>query len=204
MLMPLPSEARVIDNAILTAIRERRSAGRFTSQPITDAQLAAILEAGRWAPSALNSQPWNFVVVTDLATRNEIGTILKEVSLGWFGFAAAPVMIVISVDPSRDPRHYVEDGAVAVQNICLAAHSVGLASSWAGVYESGTRKGTPEKALQKLLSLPRTHRIIAVVPIGTAAPVGQSQRRPLNEVVHRNRFSPMPQSDPEASTTRRS
>jgi len=190
----------VIENPTLTAIRERRSANRFISQPITDEQLDAILEAGRWAPSALNSQPWNFVVVTDPSLRSQMGTILRDITWAWSGFAAAPAMIVVSVDPSRDPAHFVEDGAIAAQNLCLAARSVGLASSWAGVYSKDARKGTVEKALKKLLALPRTHRIIAVIPVGTAAHVGRGSRRPLAEIVHHDRFHPLPESNPEAST----
>lgn len=185
----------MIDNPTLTAIRQRRSAHRFTSAPVTDGQLEAILEAGRWAPSAVNSQPWDFVVVTDPAVRSEMGTILRGKTWAWSGFAAAPVMIVVSVDPSRDPRHFVEDGAAAVQNLCLAAQSLGLASSWAGVYSAEPRNGTVEKDLRKLLALPRTHRVIAVVPVGTAAHAGHSSRRPLAEMVHRERFRAAPPLD---------
>ncbi len=190
----------MIDNPTLSAIRERRSVNEFVSEPISDEQLDAILEAGRWAPSALNSQPWNFVVVTDPAIRAEIGAILRLRTLVWSGFVEAPVMIVVSVDPSRDPSHFVEDGAVAAQNICLAACSVGLASSWAGVYDKRTRKGTVEGALLKLLALPRIHRIIAVIPVGAAAHVGQGSRRPLAEMVHWDRFHPLPAASPEAAT----
>jgi len=190
----------MLDNPTLTAIRQRRSANRFISEPISDERLEAILEAGRWSPSARNSQPWDFVVVTDPRTRSEMGAILRDITWAWSGFAAAPVMIVVAVDPLRDSDHYVEDGAIAAQNICLAAHSVGLASSWAGVYANGARNQTAEKALKKLLSLPRTHRIIAVIPVGTATHVGRSSRRPLVEIVHRDRFHPLAEPTPEPST----
>jgi nitroreductase len=192
----------MIENPTLEAIRRRRSVHRFVSDPIGDEQLEAILEAGRWAPSALNSQPWDFVVVTDPQIRSQIGTILEQITLSWRGFAEAPAMIVVAVSLLRDANHYVEDGAIAAQNICLAAHSMGLASSWAGVYAKNARKGVAEKALKKLLALPETHRVIAVIPIGTAAQVGRSARRPLAEIVHRDRFHPMPEAGPEASTMR--
>ena len=189
----------MIDNQTLTALHERRSANRFLSRPIADDELDAILEAGRWAPSARNSQPWDFVVVTDPALRSQIGTILREITWAWSGFAAAPVMIAVSVDPARDPAHFVEDGAIAAQNLCLAAQSLGLASSWAGVFSRNARNGTVEKALKKLLQLPRTHRIIAVVPVGTASHVGRGSRRPLDEIVHRNHFAPRSEPHPDAS-----
>ena len=193
------------DNPTLIALRERRSANRFIPQPITDEQLEAILDAGRWAPSARNSQPSSFVVVTDPETRSEMGTILRNTTWAWNGFATAPVMIVVAVDPSRDPDHFVEDGAIAAQNLCLAAHSLGLASSWAGVYAKRSAGPTVEKSLKKLLSIPRSHRLIAVIPVGIAAHVGRSSRRPLAEVVHRDRFHPPAgtslQTPPTSSTS---
>ena len=177
----------MIDNPILAAMRERRSAHRFTAAPVDQEQLDAILEAGRWAPSATNSQPWDFVVVTDPALRAQLGIILREVTWAWSGFAAAPVVIVVSVDPTRDPAHFVEDGAVAAQNLCLAAQSMGLASSWAGVHDQ-SGKSPAERKVKKLLALPHSHRIIAVVPVGTPAHVPRASRRPLATMVHRDRY----------------
>jgi nitroreductase len=189
----------MIDNPTLAAMRERRSAHRFTTEPIGPEQLDAILEAGRWAPSATNSQPWDFVVVGDPALRARIGAILREVTWAWAGFAAAPAMIVVSVDPGRDPAHFVEAGAVAAQNLCLAAHSVGLASSWAGVY-NGAGKSPAERDIKKLLSLPRTHRVIAVVPVGTPAHAARGSRRPLAGMVHRDGYRAAPGLDSPAPT----
>jgi nitroreductase len=185
------SQEPIIDNAILAAIQTRRSTHTFESAPITDRQLESILDAGRWAPSGLNSQPWDFIVVKDLEARAEVADLLQRITISWKGFATAPVMIVVSVDPSRDPDHFVEDGAVAAQNLCLASHSLGLASSWAGVYGKGNRRGSVENALKTLLSLPRTHRVIAVIPIGHANGDSRtSSRIPLKEMVHHDRFRP--------------
>lgn len=183
-----------LDNPTLRVIRERRSVHTFGPQPITDEELEAILEAGRWAPSARNSQPWQFVAVTDPATRYEITTLLRLQALVWVGFANAPAMIVVSVDPSRDPVHFVEDGAIAAQNLCLAAQSLGLASSWAGVYPGPAGRSKVEHGLKKLLGLPRAHRVIAVVPVGRAIQVRRGSRRPLSEMVHRNHFHTQPKS----------
>jgi nitroreductase len=153
--------------------------------------LEAVLDAGRWAPSGLNSQPWDFIVVKDPQVRSEVADILRRITTAWKGFADAPVMIVVSVDPSRDPDHFVEDGAAAAQNLCLASHSLGLASSWAGVYARRARKGSVENDLKTLLSLPRAHRIIAIVPIGLPNDDDRrSSRIPLKEMVHSERFRP--------------
>jgi nitroreductase len=208
--MPMPSKASIpggevneafpsgkphgtpLDNPTLRAIRERRSVNTFGPQPVAQEQLEAILEAGRWAPSAHNSQPCDFVVVTDPATRYEISSLLRLQALVWVGFANAPVMLVVCVDPSRDSTHFVEDGAIAAQNLCLAAQSLGLASSWAGVYPGPAEKSKVEGGLKKLLGLPRGYRIIAVVPVGTAIHLRRGQRRPLADMVHLNRFQVRP------------
>ncbi len=186
----------MIENPTLRAIRERRSVRNFTPEPVTDEQLEAILEAGRWAPSARNSQPWEFVVVRDPQIRSEMGDILRRATFAWKGFATAPVMIVVSVDQSRDPDHFVEDGAVATQNLCLAAQSLGLASSWAGIQAKRAGKTSVVGALRTLLGLPRTHRIVAVVPVGTSRHATSATRRPLAEMVHYNRFL----ASPDAAT----
>ena len=104
----------MIDNATLAAIRNRRSIRNFTPEPITDDQITAVLEAGRWAPSARNSQPWDFVVVRDQKIRSGLGSILKQVTFSWGGLSAAPVMIIVSVDQTADSVHFIEDGAVIV------------------------------------------------------------------------------------------
>jgi nitroreductase len=187
---------RITDNPTLETIRRRRSTHRFLTKPVTEEQLQAILEAGRWAPSALNSQPWAFVVVTDPQTRQRISNVLEAVTLAWKPFGQAPAMIVVAVDPEQDPHHFIEAGAIAAQNMCLAAHSIGLASSWAGVYTK-PRKGAVERDLTRLLSLPRTYRVIAVLPIGTAAHQPRSSRLPLTDIVHRDRFVPPPLADPD-------
>jgi nitroreductase len=190
-------QARITDNPTLDAIRQRRSTHQFLTNPVTEEQVQAILEAGRWAPSALNSQPWAFVVVTDPQTRQEISEALQAVTLAWKAFSTAPALIVVAVDPDRDPRHFVEAGAIAAQNMCLAAHSIGLASSWAGIYTGSRKKAGAERDLTRLLSLPATYRVVAVIPIGTAARPSRSTRRPLEDIVHRDRFHPVPPKDPE-------
>lgn len=183
----------MIDNDMLAGIRDRRSVRNFTSDLVSDDHIEAILEAARWAPSGANSQPWDFVVVQDPRTRTDLGRILKGITFSWAGMAAAPVMIVVSVDQTADPTHFVEDGAVAAQNVCLAAQSLGLASSWAGVFSNRKARKGAEGAIADLVSLPETHRVIAVVPIGVARNAQEPSRRPLAEMVHYERYSP--QSD---------
>ena len=194
----------MIENATLQSIRERRSTGRFASDPVSDDLRDAMLEAGRWAPSGQNSQPWEFVVVRDPEVRAGMGAILERITLAWRGFAAAPVMIAVAVNPRKDPNHFAEDGAVAAQNLCLAGHSLGLATSWAGVSGGGSRRGSVQGDLKKLLSLPRGHEVITVIPVGypfDATHHMPSTRRPLAEMVHFDRYQGIRATEETVSAT---
>jgi len=95
------------DNGILRVIMSRRSVLRFTDAALDEGKLEAVLEAGRWAPSYINSQPWEFVVVRDLRLRSRVADVLRRVTISWQGFEQAPAIIVIAVDIATDPRHHV-------------------------------------------------------------------------------------------------
>jgi nitroreductase len=172
------------DNEVLKTIRGRRSVIRFTDQAVTDDEIAAILEAGRWAPSYINSQPWEFLVVRDPKMRVRLGEILRRITVAWQGFAAAPASILVMADPARDPRHLAEDGAAAVQNMALAAHSLGLATFWAGLHAVPEAKGSAESELKSTLGIPAGMQLVAMLPVGHAAYAATTSRRPLSEIVH--------------------
>jgi nitroreductase len=174
----------MLDNDVLKAIRGRRSILRFTDQPVSDEEIAAILEAGRWAPSYINSQPLEFLVVRDPKTRSRLVDILMRVTVAWQGFLSAPASIVVIADPTRDPRHLAEDGAAATQNLCLAAHSLGLATFWAGLHSGSDAKGSAEGELKAALGIPQGMRLVSVVPVGHAAYDATTSRRRLSEIVH--------------------
>jgi nitroreductase len=172
------------DNEVLKAIRGRRSVIRFTDKAVSDDELGTILEAGRWAPSYINSQPSEFLVVRDAKTRGRMAEILRRITVAWQGFATAPVSIVVMADPERDPRHLAEDGAAAVQNMALAAHSLGLATFWAGLHAVPEAKGSAESDLKAALGIPPSMRLVAVLPVGHPSYVATISRRPLSEIVH--------------------
>jgi nitroreductase len=161
---------------------------RFDDGSVSEDHLEAILEAGRWAPSYINSQPWEFIVVRDLRLRIRAADILRRVTISWQGFAQAPVLVIVAVDVSTDPRHCVEDGAAAAQNMALMAHSLGLATFWAGVHGEVDARGTPEDEIRSLLGIPRRMRLVAALPIGVPAYKAESTRRPLSEMIHVDGF----------------
>lgn len=176
-------------NPVLQAILGRRSVFRFTADEIDPATIEQILEAGRWAPSYTNTQPWTFIVVTDPAVKRQLSQLGVRITLFSEGIQQAPVVIAVAVDPRKDPLHFVEDGSVATQNMAIAAHSLGLASYWVGVYDRTNGRRSAERAVKKLLNLPEAYRVIALLPIGVPAYEPHASRNRLRDLLHDNRYT---------------
>ncbi len=164
-------------NEVLNAIKNRRTIRKFKPNPIDEEKLQMILEAGRWAPSFSNLQPWKFIVTKDQNLKNELDKASRENVLH-LGINEAPVVILVCVDRRIDPLHAIEAGAAATQNIALAGHSLGLGVGWIGVW--GTEA---ETAIQKLFQLPETTRVVSLLPIGYPAESPQGNRKPLEEFI---------------------
>ena len=164
-------------NEILNAIRNRRTIRRFKSDPVDDQRLRMILEAGRWAPSFSNLQPWKFIVVKEQGLKSALDSAASQNALH-LGIHEAPVIILVCIDRTVDPLHAIEAGAAATQNMTLAAHSLGLGSGWIGIW--GTEA---EGAIRKLLKLPETIRVVSLLPIGIPNESPVIPRKPLEEAM---------------------
>ena len=119
-----------MSNPVLQAIADRRSNRGYEAAQITKEQLDILLAAAEQAPSARNSQAWHFTVVQNKELIAEINEECKK-AMNREGdvdvFYSAPTVIFISYDPEAHPWAYLDCG-IAVQNIALAAHSIGLGS----------------------------------------------------------------------------
>jgi len=164
-------------NEMLKSIQSRRTIRRFKPDPIDEKKIEMILEAGRWAPSFSNLQPWKFIVTKDQNLKNQLDRASRE-SVLHLGINEAPVVIVVCVDPRVDPLHAIEAGAAATQNMALAGHSLGLGVGWIGV--CGTEA---EAVIQKLFQLPETTRVVSLLPVGNPDEFPKGERKPLGEFV---------------------
>ncbi len=163
---------------ILEVIRTRRSIRQYEPDPISEEEIDKILEAGRWAPSADNSQPWRFIVLRSREVRKKLADTLT-----WGRFLSpAPLGIAVTVNPRRS-NHPVEDGAAATQNMLLEAHSLGLGACWIGTY--GSRD---EESAKKVLNVPEDERLLSVIAIGRPAEYCQGMRRKPDEVTFTDRY----------------
>ncbi len=161
-------------------IAKRRSVRHFKADAeVSEQQIRAILDAAIAAPTAGNIQPWRFTVVRTLDARERLAKALRQ---RWA--TAAPVVIVVSVDPrpcsarygDRGERLYaIQDTAAAVEHMLLAAVDLGLASCWIGAFD--------DDAVRDAIGQQAPITPVAVLPIGYSAEFsGRPARRPLSEV----------------------
>jgi nitroreductase len=164
-------------NEVLKTIKNRRTIRRFKSGPIEDKKLQAILDAGRWAPSFSNLQPWRFIVIKDQNLKNALDKAARE-SVLHLGINEAPVIILVCVDRRIDPLHAIEAGAAATQNMTLAATSLGLGAGWIGIW--GTEA---ETSIQKIFKLHETVRVVSLLPLGIPDESPEGHRKPIEELM---------------------
>ena len=157
---------------ILEVIKTRRSIRKYKVAPIPEEKIAKILEAGRWAPSADNSQPWTFIVLRNPEVRKKLADILT-----WGGFlSGATLGIAVAINTSES-SHPIADGAAATQNMLLEAHALGIGACWIGTYGSEY-----EENAKKLLGVPADERLLCVIAMGHSAESRQSTRKRLDEI----------------------
>ncbi len=173
-------------NATLDAIKKRRSITNFFSKSIDEKDLQVVLEAGRWAPSWLNMQPWKFIVVKDKSIRLDASRILSTIFSSTV--KEAPVFIAICVNPEINPYHFIEEGAAVTQNMALVAQSIGLGTIWIGAFSLNNEKNSTEQKLKNILKIPKKWRLISLLPLGYPKFRGHKTRKELNEIVDWNYF----------------
>ena len=130
-------------NPVLAAIRGRRTIRNYTSKEVEKGLLHAVLEAGRWAPSGKNGQPWRFIVIGDQKIKEALSQCTRYGSI----IAQAPVAIAVFLDSqsSYDRTKDLQAIGACMENMLLAAHSLGLGASWQG--EILNRRAEVEKLL---------------------------------------------------------
>jgi len=178
---------------VIEAIKGRRSIRRFTDQDITGEQLAQILEAVRWAPSWGNSQCWEIFVVRDREIKQQLHDALSPRNPAGPAVTAAPVVLVVGAAMKKSGHYkgesltrftewFMYDLGLATQNLCLAAHSLGLGSVIAGAFD--------HDRVKQILAVRAGYEVVTMIPLGypdhePSAP----KRKEVEEFTHYARFS---------------
>jgi nitroreductase len=193
---------------LIEAIKTRRSIRRYTPDPVDDAKIEAILEAGRWAPSWANTQCWRFIVVRDPEIKARVAGTLKKME--YKGELAdnrliavintVPVLIVICAEEGKSGKKpwagggegdfftdrgdfFMFDTALAVQNMVLAAHTLGLGTVITGTFDA--------RQVEETLGVPEGYRVVVIIPVGVPQPVSEAKippRKELAEIVLKDRW----------------
>ena len=187
---------------VLEAIKARRSIRHYKPDPVDDKTLQSVLEAAQWAPSWSNTQCWRFIVVRDNNTKAELagilGKIIKNDTLAdnpaTKAIIQAPVVIIACAKldrsgyrrdgtPETDKGDYwfMFDVALAMQNLTLAAHALGLGTVIVGALDA--------KKAAEILCVPEGYCVVAITPLGF--PDRESRvipRKELSEIVFYDKF----------------
>jgi len=186
---------------LFQAIKDRRSCRNYLAEAISDNVIESILEAGTWAPSPLNMQPWEFIVITSSDVKEMIFTeaercrrwALEKSGWKWLDsynvdfLKQAPVIIAVVGDPKKTGVDmFMEEGivgyqaacAAAIQNIHLAAHSFGLGSLWFTLFD--------KKALRGILEISDEKTPLAIVLLGK--PGASPTAMPRKSITDKTRY----------------
>jgi len=157
----------------------RRSIRRYTGEPVSEADIHSLLEAGMAAPSGSNQKPWHFVVVTDRATLRALADAHPYGKM----LAGAALAIAVCGDPSISDW-WVQDCSAATENLLVAAAGLGLGGVWIGCHGRPER----EQAIRQVLGIPPRIGVLSVLSIGYPGEKKEARTQFDPAKVHRNRW----------------
>jgi nitroreductase len=162
---------------VFDAIRTVLAVRAFEDKPVPGGLMERILEAGRITASAMNKQPWHFIVVKDRARLEELGRNLRS------GSYVSSAAFAVAVAVERSPLA-ISDGSRAIQDMVLTAWAEGVGSNWVGFIGMLDEIG-------KKLNVPGDLQLLSIVAFGYPAKrvgKGNKQRKPQGEVVSLEEF----------------
>ena len=176
----------------LEAIKTRRSIRRYKTNPVDDNILAQVLEAARWSPSWANTQCWRFIIVRSDSIKTELAGALSTNNPSTNAIKTAPIVIAICAELKKSGFYRGEpttikgdwcmfDAGLAMENLVLAAHSMGLGTVHVGNFDA--------KKVEGILGIPEGFAVIEMTPLGY--PDGEARvvpRKELSEFVFNEKF----------------
>ena len=176
----------------IEAIKTRRSIRKYKTTPVTDEILTQVLEAARWAPSWANTQCWCFIVIRSDTTKNDLASALSTNNPATNAIRTAPIVIAACAELKKSGFYhgepvtvkgdwYMFDVALAMENLALAACSLGLGTVHVGNFDA--------KKVEDILSIPEGFAVVEMTPLGypdTEARV--IPRKELTDIVFNEKF----------------
>ena len=166
---------------LFTVIENRRSIRKYKQKSVDKEKILKIFETTRLSPSAMNLQPYGFVIISK-------NNVIKEISSACNQEWEAPIIVAVCALPGqawvRDDgeEYWKADAAIAMSNISLAAYNLGLGTCWIVAFN--------EEKVKKILGVDSKARVVAMTPLGYPAenkgPV--TKRKTLDELLHYNKW----------------
>lgn len=145
---------------LLEGLLTRRSIRRYKKQEVSDSQLELLIKAGMYAPSAVNKQPWHFIIFRNKETIDKIIYFHQHADM--LKNASAAILVCWDQLLQHDTGYGPVDCSAATQNILLAAHDLGIGAVWVGIYPREQRM----QAVHELFRLPENIRPFSIISIG--------------------------------------
>jgi nitroreductase len=165
---------------LMEVIKGRRSIRKYKADPVSDDTLRKLFEGVRWAPSWANTQCWEVIVVRDPKIKSEILRTVPETNRAHFAMVEAPVILVLCGKKAISGYYggkpatvkgdwLMFDTGLAMQNLCLAAHDLGLGTVIVGLFD--------HKKAEEILGVPESVEVVAMTPLGYPAAEGSVRKR---------------------------
>jgi len=180
-----PQEEKPMSDA-LTVIHQRKSVRSYTGAPVDPAQLDQLVRAAMAAPSAVNKQPWAFVVVTDRALLDQLREGLPYAKM--LDKAGAAIVVCAVPAQAHDKRleMAIIDASAASQNLLLAAEALGLGAVWTAAYPYDDRMAVA----RSVLGIPADVVPLNVIPVGHPTGAEKPKEKFKPEKIHQNKWQP--------------
>lgn len=167
------------------AIMSRTSVRTYSQQAVSEPQIDSLLRAAMAAPTAKNTQPWQFVVITEKALLDSIASNCPNIKMA----ADAQLAIAVCGDMKKtiegDGRDYwIQDCSAATENLLVAANAMGLGAVWCGIYPIPDRV----KFISGLLQLPADIIPLNIIPIGYPKAPNTPKEKFDSTRIHQNKF----------------
>ena len=171
---------KVSQNQTLETIMNRTSIRQYTDKEITDNEISLLLKAGMAAPSSRDRRPWHFVVISDRSILKSLGEQLKNAA----SLKDANKAIVVCGDINLSDNCWFLDCAASVQNILIAAQSMGIGAVWTAVFPYDDREAIVNETIQ----LPENVRALTVIPLGYPAGEHKARDKFDSSRIHHNKW----------------
>ena len=177
---------------LMEVIKGRRSIRKYKSDPVPEEALRTLMEAVRWAPSWANTQCWEVIVVKDPKVKSELATALPKGNPALSSMTDAPLILVLCGKKGISGFYKGQmstvkgdwlmfDTGIAMQSLCLAAHSLGLGTVVVGMFD--------HKKAEEILKVPQNIEVVAMTPLGYPATGGATpKRKEFSEFVFSDRY----------------